>query len=166
LAVSNLGKVELFIGHEWLKKHNPNIDWRTSTLTFNRCPKECDYITTLDNLEGDHDHEQVPDEPKVCLEKGERLFAFDTNSYSINRVSMDNGREQLNLNQADPVFEERVPAHYHEYRDVFDKKEPIQSTELSFFRRIFFENYDAFLALVSAAVFLLQMFVLSGYSAY
>ena len=26
-AVSNLGKTELFIGHEWLKKHNPSIDW-------------------------------------------------------------------------------------------------------------------------------------------
>jgi hypothetical protein len=79
LAISNLGKMELFIGHEWLKKHNSNIDWRTSTstLTFNRCPKECDYITTLDDLEGDHDHEQVPDEQKIHLEKGERLFTFD-----------------------------------------------------------------------------------------
>jgi Retroviral aspartyl protease len=123
LVVSNLGKMELFIGHEWLKKHNPNIDWWASTLTFNRCPKECDYITTLDDLEGDHDHEQVPDEPKVRLEKGERLFTFDINSYSANRVSMDDGREQLSLNQEDPVFKERVPAHYHEYKDVFDKKD-------------------------------------------
>ena len=38
LAVTNLGKIQLFIGHEWLKKHNPNIDWLTSTLTFDRCP--------------------------------------------------------------------------------------------------------------------------------
>jgi hypothetical protein len=65
--------MELFIGHEWLKKHNPNIDWRTSMLTFNRCLKECDYITTLDDLEGDHDHIQVLDEPKIRLEKGETL---------------------------------------------------------------------------------------------
>jgi RNase H-like domain found in reverse transcriptase/Reverse transcriptase (RNA-dependent DNA polymerase)/Integrase zinc binding domain len=122
-AVSNLGKTELFIGHEWLKKHNPNIDWRTSTLTFDRCPKECDYITTLDDLEGDHDHEQVADEPKVRLNEGERLFAFDVNSYSANRVSMDNGEEQLSLNPEDPIFEERVPTHYHEYKDVFDKKD-------------------------------------------
>jgi hypothetical protein len=91
-------------------------------LTFNRCPKECDYITTLDDLEGDHDHKQVPDEPKICLEKGERLFTFDINSYSVNRVSMDNGKEQLNLNQEDPVFEERVLVHYYKYKDVFNKK--------------------------------------------
>jgi RNase H-like domain found in reverse transcriptase/Reverse transcriptase (RNA-dependent DNA polymerase)/Integrase zinc binding domain len=123
LAVSNLGKTELFIGHEWLKKHNPNIDWRMSTLTFDRCPKECDYISTLDDLEGDHDHEQVADEPKVHLNKGERLFTFDVNSYSARRVTRDDGREQASLNPEDPVFEERVPAHYHEYRDVFDKKD-------------------------------------------
>jgi hypothetical protein len=64
LAVANLGKTELFIGHEWLKKHNPNIDWRTSTLMFERCPSECNYITSFEELEGDHDHEQVPDPPK------------------------------------------------------------------------------------------------------
>ena len=123
LAVSNLGKTELFIGHEWLKKHNLNIDWRMSMLTFNRCPKECDYITTLDDLEGDHDHEQVPDKPKIHLEKGERLFTFDINSYSVNRVSMDDGNEQLSLSQKDPIFEEQVAPHYHEYKDVFNKKD-------------------------------------------
>jgi len=29
LAVANIGKTELFIRHEWLKKHNPSIDWKT-----------------------------------------------------------------------------------------------------------------------------------------
>jgi hypothetical protein len=123
LVVSNLGKTELFIGHEWLKKHNLNIDWRMSMLTFNRCPKECDYITTLDDLEGDHDHEQVPNKLKIHLEKGERLFAFDINSYTLNRVVVDDGREQLGLNQKSPIFEERVLEHYHKYRDVFNKKD-------------------------------------------
>jgi transposase InsO family protein len=122
-AVSSLGKTELFIGHEWLKKHNPNINWRTSTLTFDRCPRECDYISTLDDLEGDHDHEMVADEPKIHLNKGERLFAFDVNSYSSRRVMMDDGREQADLDPEDGVFKERVPAHYHEYKDVFDKKD-------------------------------------------
>jgi hypothetical protein len=58
LAVANLGKTELFIGHEWLKKHNPSVDWKTSALTFNRCPAECDYISSLNELEEDHDHKE------------------------------------------------------------------------------------------------------------
>ena len=31
-AVTCLGKVPLILGHDWLKKHNPNIDWTTSDV--------------------------------------------------------------------------------------------------------------------------------------
>ena len=31
-AVSCLGKVPLILGHDWLKKHNPNIDWTTDDV--------------------------------------------------------------------------------------------------------------------------------------
>ena len=33
-AVANLGTHDLFIGHEWLKLHNPNINWKTSEIRF------------------------------------------------------------------------------------------------------------------------------------
>jgi hypothetical protein len=52
-AVSNIGESDVFIGHEWLKKHNPEVDWRKSALFFTRCPDECGHITTLDELDGD-----------------------------------------------------------------------------------------------------------------
>lgn len=39
LAVTNLGKSDLFIGHEWLKLHNPSIDWKESSIVFDRCPE-------------------------------------------------------------------------------------------------------------------------------
>ena len=41
LAISNLGDTNVFIGYEWLKQHNPNIDWRKSRISFNECPEEC-----------------------------------------------------------------------------------------------------------------------------
>ena len=41
LAVTNLGDTDIFIGHEWLKKHNPSIDWVRATINFDRCPEEC-----------------------------------------------------------------------------------------------------------------------------
>ena len=34
-AVTELGKTSVFIGHEWLKKHNPSIDWVKSEVKFN-----------------------------------------------------------------------------------------------------------------------------------
>ena len=33
-AVADFGTHNLFIGHEWLKLHNPNIDWKTSEIRF------------------------------------------------------------------------------------------------------------------------------------
>ena len=33
-AVADLGTHNLFIGHEWLKLHNPNIDWKTLEIRF------------------------------------------------------------------------------------------------------------------------------------
>ena len=46
-AVADLGTHDLFIGHKWLKLHNPNIDWKTSEIRFDRCPKECGYVEDL-----------------------------------------------------------------------------------------------------------------------
>jgi len=40
-AVMCLGKVPLIHGHNWLQKHNPNIDWVTSKVNLTRCPSEC-----------------------------------------------------------------------------------------------------------------------------
>ena len=34
-GVTNLGKGEIFLGHDWLKRHNPSIDWTTGKVTFN-----------------------------------------------------------------------------------------------------------------------------------
>ena len=40
-GVTNLGKSDLFLGHEWLRFHNPTVDWQAGTLKFNHCPKAC-----------------------------------------------------------------------------------------------------------------------------
>ena len=49
LFVTNLGKLDLFLGHEWLDHHNPVVDWKAKTIKFTRCPKECERV--LDNNE-------------------------------------------------------------------------------------------------------------------
>ena len=40
-GVSNLGTSDIFLGHDWLKHHNPEIDWKGKTIQFNRCPGSC-----------------------------------------------------------------------------------------------------------------------------
>ena len=36
-AVTNLGKENLLLGHTWLRKHNPEINWTTGDVRLTRC---------------------------------------------------------------------------------------------------------------------------------
>ena len=40
-AVTCLGKTPLILGHTWLRKHNPDVDWSSGKVTLNKCPQEC-----------------------------------------------------------------------------------------------------------------------------
>lgn len=41
LAVTSLGKQSLLLGYDWLKEHNPEIDWKTGEVKMSRCPGKC-----------------------------------------------------------------------------------------------------------------------------
>jgi len=32
---------DLFLGHDWLVKHNPEVNWKNGTIKFTRCPGNC-----------------------------------------------------------------------------------------------------------------------------
>jgi len=38
LAVSGLGKQSLILGYDWLKDHNPKIDWEKGEVEMTHCP--------------------------------------------------------------------------------------------------------------------------------
>ena len=116
-AVADLGTHDLFIGHEWLKLHNPNIDWKTSEIRFDRCPKECGYIKDLRDPEADKEDERVE------LEPGDKLYALDMDAY----LRKTNIATELAIKAAkgkvEKMLEEMLPPHYLEYREVFKKKD-------------------------------------------
>ncbi len=37
LAVTNLGKKDVYLGHNWLKHHNPSVNWKTQSIIFGHC---------------------------------------------------------------------------------------------------------------------------------
>ena len=43
LAITNLGSSDIFLGLEWLRLHNPDIDWTSLLLSFNHYPDTCGY---------------------------------------------------------------------------------------------------------------------------
>ena len=42
LAVSGLGKQSLILGYNWLKDHNPKIDWEKGEVEMTHCPLRCE----------------------------------------------------------------------------------------------------------------------------
>ena len=40
-AVMNLDGTDMFLGHDWLVKHNPEVNWKNGTIKFTRCPGNC-----------------------------------------------------------------------------------------------------------------------------
>ena len=41
VAVTDLDGTDMFLGHDWLVKHNPEVNWRNSIIWFTRCPGHC-----------------------------------------------------------------------------------------------------------------------------
>ncbi len=37
LTVTNLGKKDVYLRHDWLKCHNPSVNWKTQSIIFSRC---------------------------------------------------------------------------------------------------------------------------------
>ena len=40
-AVTDLDGMDMFLDHDWLVKHNPEVNWKNSTIKFTRCPGQC-----------------------------------------------------------------------------------------------------------------------------
>lgn len=81
-GVVDLGKSDLFIGHDWLKFNNPNIDWQKSSIVFDRCPLACGYNVNYMEIDEDPDNSLETDEDLIPhLEESDRLYGFDWDGY-------------------------------------------------------------------------------------
>ena len=40
-AVMDLDGTDMFLGHDWLVKHNPEVNWQNGVIKFTRCPGNC-----------------------------------------------------------------------------------------------------------------------------
>ena len=40
-AVMDLDGMDMFLGYDWLVKHNPEVNWKNGTIKFTRCPGNC-----------------------------------------------------------------------------------------------------------------------------
>ena len=109
LAVTDLGPNSVFLGHNWLKMHNPAIDWKTEHIKF-RC-------------KNDHIPQSVDEEDKdedFSPSQGDRLYRLDSDEYICNvatEVAIKDFKQKKKKK-----FEEVAPEYVHEYKDVFAKE--------------------------------------------
>jgi len=40
-AVMDLNGMDMFLGHDWLIKHNPEVNWKNRMIWFTRCLGSC-----------------------------------------------------------------------------------------------------------------------------
>ena len=39
--ITNIGDYDMILGTDWLRFHNPEVDWKRDQITLNRCPTTC-----------------------------------------------------------------------------------------------------------------------------
>ena len=129
-AVTNLGKGQIFLGHDWLKLHNPSIDWREGTIALDRCPSFCLSEFTTACIDPDYDEEVPLFDNEDCppfppLDPEDHILVIDYNYFAIRASSSKSAELAAKGTENDPIrsFEQLVPPFLHDYHEVFTKED-------------------------------------------
>ena len=76
LSVTDLGDATMFLGYDWTVLHNPHIDWRQSTLEFDRCPDQCQQWKIGNDPDDDETEKETSE---IDYDLGEQLIYIDLN---------------------------------------------------------------------------------------
>ncbi len=116
LAVMNLGKKDIYLGHDWLKRHNPSVNWKTQSILFGQCSCTGNAFSLPDSDPDDKWDEE--------LEEGDTILAVRMDEELIIR-SVHHANElaaAANAGKPKRTFEEMVPEDYHSFCDLFSKE--------------------------------------------
>jgi hypothetical protein len=110
--ITGLGNQKVILGLPWLRKHNPEINWKEGTLHWR--------TTTMEEI---LDKEEPLNRPINALDKVLLEYLGMENKVWIN--SKDNLATilaaEVNQKKLDLIPEQLVPPEYHEYLDIFDE---------------------------------------------
>ncbi len=114
LAVTELSDKQIFLGHDWLARHNPIINWKTGGLMFARCLCRKTPFTLPDADPNDKWDEE--------LEEGEVILAIDfTQAILICSHYANDLTAKANKGKKSKIFKEMVPDWCRDFNDLFDK---------------------------------------------
>ncbi|SJL08497.1 uncharacterized protein ARMOST_11861 [Armillaria ostoyae] len=115
-AVTDLGPKDLYLGHDWLQRHNLVINWATGTVIFGRCQCVKNPFPLPDADPDDRWDEE--------LEDGDVILAVNMEEeITIRAVHHANDlAAAANAEKPTKTFEEMVPSDYRSFRDLFSKE--------------------------------------------
>ena len=95
-AVMNLDGTDMFLGHDWLVKHNPEVNWKNGTIKFTRCPGNC-----------------------TMMHKDIQFNSRQTKETVMNKTEQDNGEIGKEPDTTNP---EDLPEYIRSFTHLFNKK--------------------------------------------
>jgi len=149
-TVTGLGKQKLILGHSWLRKHNPEIDWGTGEVKMSRCPPQCcsgcrdkaqveriarkaeiqqtEAVSNGPALELHTDsEEEEPEEAEEPIEPGDCIFAFDlvpapAEIRATSSVSQHLAEAFKRNSEASALSGRSAPEYLKEFDSIFSKE--------------------------------------------
>ncbi|SJL16255.1 uncharacterized protein ARMOST_19775 [Armillaria ostoyae] len=115
-ADGSRNKDDLYLGHDWLKRHNPVINWETGTVIFGRCQCVKNPFPLPDADPDDHWDEE--------LEDGDTILAVNMEEELVIRAvhHANDLAAAAHAEKPTKTFEEMVPSDYRSFRDLFSKE--------------------------------------------
>ena len=93
-AVTDLDGMDMFLGHDWLVKHNPEVNWKNGTIQFIRCPGH-------------------------CTMKHEDIWFNTRRQMAMDKMEQDNGKIGKEPDKTNP---EDLPDYIQPFTHLFNKK--------------------------------------------
>ena len=110
LSVTNLGNHDLFLGYNWLQKHNSSINQRDLSISLQNCQQWCKKIYVPKELE-EIENENIEEK---AIEEGEKVLF-------VNLEKEAQRREELNIQSQSESMEEVGGNISEEYKDFNDR---------------------------------------------
>ena len=95
-AVTDLDGTDMFLGHDWLVKHNPEVNWKNSTIKFTRYPSNC-----------------------TMTHKDIRFNSRRAREMVMDKMEQDNSKIGKELDMINP---EDLPEYIRPFTHLFNKK--------------------------------------------
>ena len=108
-AVADIGDDDIILGIDWLREHNPEVDWRKEHIAFTRCPRKCGMV---DPQPIKAQEMQEPKAPRPKKSSRRPLIGKATNT----RVTEDTEEEEPRSKPIPPGFSN----HYRDFQKYYD----------------------------------------------